>query len=267
MTRDGPCLVEVGARMHGLKGPYMTQLATGLGIHELVADVLVNEGRLHKSLAEKHYRYSVKKYCFELMLNNLAVHGKEGILQLPLDRDDRLNGLKSCIAVHPGIKPGEELKITRDLATSPGCLMLCHANLDQCWEDIRKARHWEETDLYVVGTERITSPTSTEPALSIPKYASGLSIPGRTESSSKLIGHHVSCQVASPNPVADSRRNNSVSSEHELFVAVPDANLNGTLGDHKESICAATQKKLSIAGSNRNTDITGEPSNLYKAGC
>ena len=29
MCHDGPCLVEVGARMHGLKGPQMTQMATG----------------------------------------------------------------------------------------------------------------------------------------------------------------------------------------------------------------------------------------------
>lgn len=36
MCHDGPCLVEVGARMHGLKGPMMTQMATGIGIHELV---------------------------------------------------------------------------------------------------------------------------------------------------------------------------------------------------------------------------------------
>ena len=33
--------MEVGARMHGLKGPKMTELATGFGMHELAVDVFV----------------------------------------------------------------------------------------------------------------------------------------------------------------------------------------------------------------------------------
>lgn len=73
-----PVLVEVGARMHGLsrvrshglKGPMMTQAATGVGIHELVADVLVNDGRMHKEMHERNWRYVMKKFVFESMLNN-----------------------------------------------------------------------------------------------------------------------------------------------------------------------------------------------------
>merc|ERR1711871_1638682 len=37
VTKDGPCLVEVGARMHGASGPAVMRDATGLGIQELVA--------------------------------------------------------------------------------------------------------------------------------------------------------------------------------------------------------------------------------------
>ena len=42
--------------MHGLKGPIMTMLGTGLGIHEVVADIAVNKGRLFDELHETGYR-------------------------------------------------------------------------------------------------------------------------------------------------------------------------------------------------------------------
>jgi biotin carboxylase len=54
ITDDGPCLVETGARMHGLKGPKMTEYGTGIGTHELVVDVAVNNSRIFRDLFEKH---------------------------------------------------------------------------------------------------------------------------------------------------------------------------------------------------------------------
>merc|ERR1712178_304479 len=62
ITTDGPCLVETGARMHGAKGPKLTELATGLGTHELVVDVAVNGARVFTDLHAKSERYTVKKW-------------------------------------------------------------------------------------------------------------------------------------------------------------------------------------------------------------
>jgi len=118
----------------------------GLGIHELVADVLVNDGRLHQELWESSYRYPVKKHCFEAMLNNRDLGNgpaKEGILSEDLDPEGKVQALPSCIAFFPGVKKGEKLQPTRDLATAPGCFMLCHPRLDQCWKDLEYVRTLE----------------------------------------------------------------------------------------------------------------------------
>jgi len=50
--------------------------------------------------------------------------------------------------VFPNVKPGEELKITRDLATSPGTITQVHASLDTCFQDIQKLRELERDILY-----------------------------------------------------------------------------------------------------------------------
>merc|ERR1711879_1030594 len=49
--------------------------------------------------------------------------------------------------VIPSIQPGEELQITRDLATSPGIIMQVHASLDVCFADIQRIRDLEATSL------------------------------------------------------------------------------------------------------------------------
>jgi len=149
ITDTGPCLVETGARMHGLKGPKLTEYATGIGTHELVVDVAVNGGRLFDSLYEKGTRYSIKKWVFESMLRNEKV---TGILASPLDVPGILN-LHSCMDCFPSVKPGEELHITRDLATSPGVILQVHSSLAVIFADIEKIRQLEATTLYQIQSD------------------------------------------------------------------------------------------------------------------
>ena len=62
------CLVEVGARLHGGQGTVITSLSTGLGLEELLADVLVGNGWLHNELYENNWRYVQKKFALEVDL-------------------------------------------------------------------------------------------------------------------------------------------------------------------------------------------------------
>lgn len=153
---DGPCLVETGARLHGLKGPKLTEYATGIGTHELAVDVAVNGARLFKSLYEKGTRYSIKKWAFETMFRNTSV---TGVLQQPLDVPEIVN-LPSVTDIFPSIKPGEELHITRDLATAPGVILQVHPNLDRILADIEKIRQLEKTTLYQVKKAEASPPGS-----------------------------------------------------------------------------------------------------------
>merc|ERR1712048_294199 len=151
MCNDGPCLVETGARMHGVKGPKMTEQATGIGTHELVIDVAVNGARLFTDLHTKSTKYSIKKWAFETFLRNgtLEKKGVEGVLTQPIDVQE-LSDLPSVMDIFPSVKPGEELKVTRDLATSPGVVLQLHADLEVCFKDIEVLRKLEDTTLYQV---------------------------------------------------------------------------------------------------------------------
>jgi len=149
MCEDGPCLVETGARMHGLKGPKMTELATGIGTHELVVDVILNNGRIFKELYDRNFRYIVKKWAFETMMNNRC---KSGILKKSIEVPE-FKDYPSFLDVFPSVQPGQELKLTRDLATAPGIILQVHASLQQCMDDISRLRKLEETTLYEVTAE------------------------------------------------------------------------------------------------------------------
>merc|ERR1711943_127527 len=72
-----------------------------------------------------------------------------GILLEDLDRPE-IRALPSVIDIFPSVRPGEELKITVDLATSPGTILQCHPKLEVCFEDIQKIREMEAEFLYKV---------------------------------------------------------------------------------------------------------------------
>merc|ERR1719161_2541794 len=83
MTRDGPCLVEVGARMHGGHGPAVMKDATGFGHHEFLADLTIGcqaAERVHE-LVKKDYRYKLVQHAYYGQLNNRPEWHLTGTLQ------------------------------------------------------------------------------------------------------------------------------------------------------------------------------------------
>jgi biotin carboxylase len=144
ITSDGPCLVETGARMHGCKGPKLLEMATGVGTHELAVDVAVNNARVFNDLYSKSSRYTVKKWAFETFFRNAHA---EGTLANDLDVPE-IRNLASFVDVFPSVRAGEELKITRDIATSPGIVLQVHPVLSVVEADVEKIRELEKTKLY-----------------------------------------------------------------------------------------------------------------------
>jgi biotin carboxylase len=151
MVEDGPCMVETGARLHGLKGPKMAELATGLGQHELTVDVAVGGANLFNQLQATNYRYILKKYCIQGMLRNQLA---SGILARDLSNCEELKALPSFYEIFPSVKPGETLPITRDLQSSPGVFLQMYADEEQCFQDFEALRKLEATILYKVHDDK-----------------------------------------------------------------------------------------------------------------
>jgi len=145
ITEDGPCMVETGARMHGLKGPKMLEYATGLGTHELAVDVAVNGARLFNDLHSRSSRYLIKKFVSETILRSSV----KGVLVSSIDIPE-IRALPSVIDVFPAVHPGDDLQITVDLATSPGVILQCHAKNEVLQADVQRIRDLESSSLYKV---------------------------------------------------------------------------------------------------------------------
>jgi len=159
MTADGPCMVETGARMHGLKGPKITELATGLGTHELLVDIAVNEARVFKAILKQNYRYVLKKFSFETGLLNF---GPDGILAEPIDVQ-RIRSLPSVVDVKETVKVGQYMPTTRDLATVVGVITQVFPTLEQCLADIAQIRKWEAEGFYVLEKPKPAAPAALAP--------------------------------------------------------------------------------------------------------
>jgi len=148
---DGePCLVETGARMQGLKGPKLTEMATGFGVYELVVDVYAYGGRLFKELVARDYRYLLKNAAGFQFLNNTV---SEGILAKDVNLD-LVKSLPSVRDAHVTLRKGDRLNYTRDIKTSPGYMIQVHPRKEQLIADAKVLRDLESSaGFYEVITE------------------------------------------------------------------------------------------------------------------
>ncbi|CAD7943367.1 unnamed protein product [Amoebophrya sp. A25] len=214
MTKDGPCLIEVGARLHGGRGPIVTQLASGLGCHELLADVLTNHAKLFNELHRRNYRYVMKKRALEYLCRNVYA---EGTLKTDLDHGGRLSSLPGVVEVRPSVRVGEQLSLTRDMATSPCSILMCSVRQETVEATISQIKAMEESgELYQVEEKAVVPAISTGGAV--------VGAGGRTllESDSDGVDNSRECPACGAEPGAavqvvqsPSRRGSSASSSSE----------------------------------------------------
>merc|ERR1711924_511022 len=74
-----------------------------------------------------------------------------------------IRNLSSVTDVFTNVKAGEELKLTRDLATSPGLVLQVHASLATVEADVQRIRELERTELY-----KVSDPVACPPS---PKFS------------------------------------------------------------------------------------------------
>jgi len=171
VTNDGPCLVEVGARMHGASGPAVMHQATGLGIHELVSSLTIGGKAAEQvqDLVKSGYRYKLVRHAFEGKLNNRPEWGLTGPIQeeigavLPNIYENVSQSSAVSVAeaefnfvnlypsaiqwFHATVHIGQQLKITTDPMTSPGVFLVVHESEQECEAAIQAVRNLERTML------------------------------------------------------------------------------------------------------------------------
>jgi len=156
MTKRGPILVEVNARLHGLQGPRLIELCTGISKATYAADVILFSGDLFYKLYQEQragrYLYPLNKQCVLLML----VSPVEGYLKASLMDAIKAMELPSILEIIPSVDVGGFLQKSRDLPTLAGTLLMVHESMDQIKADSAKIREAENSgSLYVVSPEPI----------------------------------------------------------------------------------------------------------------
>jgi biotin carboxylase len=152
-TARGPILVEVNARLHGLQGPKLIELCTGISKATYAADTIISDGRLFQELSKAaspgRYLYPVIKQAVNLCL----ISPVEGFLQNSISKVIVDMGLPSVMEILPNVQQGGYLCQTIDLASLAGTVIMVHESMDQIKQDIQKIRDVEESlVLYNVST-------------------------------------------------------------------------------------------------------------------
>lgn len=166
MMVDGePCLIEVNARLAGLKGPKFAELATGFGDHQLCIDIFLNNARTFEQLFASDYVYARKKACCEMLL----VSPVGGIVksEVPMHEIEKLPSYHSSVKNY---KAGDKMAKTCDLTTNAGLVMLLHTSDAQLKSDYDTIRHMEQRPgfYHVIdeseGASAAESPSKAEPS-------------------------------------------------------------------------------------------------------
>lgn len=153
LTERGPVLVEVNARLHGLQGPRLIELATGISKATLAVDAVLVGGELFNKLylpPPSRWLYPVQQQCKQLVL----ISPTAGYLRRSIKEAIDAMALPSVIEVLPAVQKGQLLQQTRDLNSAAGTILMVHASAEQIEADSRRIQQAEETgELYLVSPE------------------------------------------------------------------------------------------------------------------
>ena len=150
LTRDGPCLVEIGARCHGCEGTFMPLADRCWGYNQVSALVsaTVSQSEFDALPAicgdETEFGFKVD------FVSNVA-----GVLQR-IDHLQEMQRLQSFVQFDLLPKPGDVLSLTIDCFTAVGSVTLAHKDRAVVEADHLKVREWEKT-MFVVKKDSKTS--------------------------------------------------------------------------------------------------------------
>ncbi|MEX0173915.1 ATP-grasp domain-containing protein [Streptomyces sp. LMG1-1-1.1] len=142
MTPDGPCLVEVGARIAGGGIPAAAGLGIGASQLDWTVDAYLRPERFH---ARAGTPYEVQRYC--------AIAGMvspvEGVLReyRGIEEIERLEGFHALTVL---VKPGQEIRRTVDDLTYPVVVTLLHDLDEVVQRDLNTIRHLDGVGFYAL---------------------------------------------------------------------------------------------------------------------
>jgi len=144
---DSPCLIDMGARMHGSVGPTLWAECTSTEESQpfLVADVFLRDGAAVSLKIEEVRRgrdaYTLRKVGKHLDLQN----HQAGILARSIEHTAGMffRSLPSLWSMKFFVEEGDRLEPTRDVSTSPGYLILIGPNSEAVEHDARVVRKAE----------------------------------------------------------------------------------------------------------------------------
>jgi predicted ATP-grasp superfamily ATP-dependent carboligase len=163
MTKRGPILVEVNARMHGVQGPLLIEKATGIGLASYVADAMMSGWQGNGGALKSHFeagsisakgRWMYKReQCSAIVMLISHVEGylAKDIAELVMDL--KLPSVQVAADVFPSLKESGFLRQTTDLNTMAGYAIMLHSSAEQMSKDIATLREKEEAGLYAVTKE------------------------------------------------------------------------------------------------------------------
>jgi hypothetical protein len=142
LTKDGPVVVEVGARMAGAGHPILVETAQDYGQMELTMKAYTDEAGF-REMAEQPP---------QLLRANLWIllrTSRSGVIK-SLDKLTEIEELPSFYRMKLGIKVGDILEKTIDEGNMPGIVFLAHEDRGVVMRDYATIRRLEAGDLYDV---------------------------------------------------------------------------------------------------------------------
>jgi biotin carboxylase len=142
MTKDGPCLIEVGARMVGGDLPQLVRDAGGESQIEWTLDAYLDPERFRRRAGQT---YEIPKS----IINTCIISEHQGTL-VDYRGLDEIRALPSFHQMHLGVKPGGSLVRSMNLFTYPAIICLMHADPATARADYLRLRAMNREGLYDV---------------------------------------------------------------------------------------------------------------------
>lgn len=141
-TADGPCLIEIAARLGGQRGATLAEAATGRNAVEASLDAYLLPERF---LSRYTSPYQINQHACRVQL----IAPRTGTL-VGLPRIEDIRSLRSFRDLYMSVKIGGRVQGTIDFLTVPGYVDLLHADPDVIARDRAKIRELENTDFYQI---------------------------------------------------------------------------------------------------------------------
>jgi hypothetical protein len=140
VTPDGPCLVEIAARVPGADLPYFARLALGESQLDWIVDAYLRPDRFRARCGEP---YRLQRHVASVAM----ISPVDGILR-GYRYDDRIKSLETLNEIRVLVHPGERIRPTVDDLTYPLIVNLVHQVEEFVLRDAGTLRYLDGPSFY-----------------------------------------------------------------------------------------------------------------------